>query len=263
MYKVIIFLFMPMLLLAYSDSDSDMDGVDDKSDQCPNTSLTELVDLRGCTIKNLLSPHHFDIILGQSYVEDDDIRLNLSQLQMGYYYKNFSLQLSGSYFDVRGDTLQDSGLNDVYLNSYYQIRPTSNLLIRFGGGVAFPTYERSSNKTDYRASLQTTYTQNDFSLFGELGYTVVGDNDSNSSSTLEYNNTYFYKIGLGYYVNNNFYSSLAYTHFRSTAEQDIETVSLYGYYMLTNNWFTTINYSYGLSDNAMDSVVGLKLGYYW
>lgn len=263
MYKVIIFLFMPMLLLAYSDSD--MDGVDDKSDQCPNTSLTELVDLRGCTIKNLLSPHHFDIILGQSYVEDDDIRLNLSQLQMGYYYKNFSLQLSGSYFDMQGDTLHESGFNDVYFNSYYQIRPINKLLIRFGGGVVLPTYNRSSNKTDYGVSLQATYTQNDFSLFGGLGYTIIGDGDSNSSSTLEYTNTYFDKIGLGYYINSNCYSSLTYAHSSSiySGEQDRESVSLYGYYMFNKNWFTTINYSHGLSDNAMDSVMGLKLGYYW
>ena len=36
-------------LLAYEDSD--LDGVEDKLDQCPNTSFSDLVDIRGCTKK--------------------------------------------------------------------------------------------------------------------------------------------------------------------------------------------------------------------
>jgi hypothetical protein len=38
-----------MVLFAYVDSD--MDGVEDKDDLCPNTLMTDLVDLNGCTIK--------------------------------------------------------------------------------------------------------------------------------------------------------------------------------------------------------------------
>ena len=47
-------------LVAYSDFD--LDGVEDIHDNCPNTSMTDLVDINGCTIKSLKSNHHFDII---------------------------------------------------------------------------------------------------------------------------------------------------------------------------------------------------------
>lgn len=263
MYQVFaVFLLSTSVLFSYYDSD--LDGVENKHDQCPNTPLTELVDLTGCTIKNLISPHHFDVIFGQSYSKDETMNLNISQLQLGYYYKNFSLQLSGSYFDMSSSTLDDSGWNDLYLDGYYQFRLLSNLLLRFGGGMVFPTYDSSSNKTDYKFSFQSSYRKDDFSIFGGVGYTILGD-ESNSSTSIEYDNTYFYKLGLGHYLDKRFYSSLSYTQYKSiySGQERIETLSVYGYWSISKHWFSTLKYKHGLSDNAMDDTLGLKLGYYW
>jgi len=265
MYRRFVLIFvLPVLLLAYNDSD--LDGVEDALDQCENTPLTELVDLTGCTIKSLVSPHNFEVILGQSYAEENNISLNLSQFQLGYYYKAFSFLLSGAYYDMESADYKENGWNDLYLDAYYQIKPTDNLRVQFGAGVVFPTYDStsndsSSNKTDYRASIQSSYTLDDLSLFAGLGTTVVGDN----SETTTFQNSHFYKVGFGYYLNDNFYTSLSYNHSTSIYEslEDIQNVSGYAYYMIDKNWFTTFKYVHGLSDNALDKLVGLKLGYYW
>ncbi|CAA6826052.1 MAG: Unknown protein [uncultured Sulfurovum sp.] len=260
MYKqCIVILILPVLLVAYNDSD--LDGVDDKLDQCANTPLTELVDLRGCTIKNLVSDQHFDIVFGQSYAEEGNISLNISEFQMGYYHKKFSLSVSGTYADLKGDTYEEHGLNDLYLDAYYQIKPLKKLRIQLGIGIVFPTYDSSENKTDYRASVQGSYVYENFSFLAGFGMTIVGD----SSDDTEFNNSYFYKAGLGYYFNDDFYSSVSYNHTNSIYRSlgDIESLSYYGYYMIDKHWFTNIKFAHGLSDNALDNTVGLKLGYYW
>lgn len=260
MYQGFIAIFLlPILVLAYNDND--LDGVDDQIDQCPNTLLTELVDLTGCTIKKLVSPHHFDIVIGQSYVEEENLSLDISQFQLGYYYQDFSLLLSSSYYQIESDSYDERGFNNLYLDAYYKIKPIKNLRLQFSGGLVFPTYESSSNKTDYRASVQTTYNYEEFSFFTGFGMTIVGDH----SDTTEFNNTYFYKAGFGYYFNEHFYSSLSYNHATSMYDTlgEIKSLSYYGYYMIDNHWFTSIKYADGLSDNALDTIMGINLGYYW
>ena len=68
-------LLLTYSLLAYNDAD--MDGVDDKIDKCLDTPFMDLVNKDGCTKSSLISPHHFDIIFGTSYLNYDktDIRL--------------------------------------------------------------------------------------------------------------------------------------------------------------------------------------------
>ena len=260
MQRLLIFIFiLPITLLAYSDSD--LDGVDDSLDQCRSTPLTELVDLKGCTIKNLVSNHHFEVSLGESYAQEGNLSFNFSQVQLAYYNKAFSLSLSGSYYDIESSDYSDSGLNDVYLDTYYQMKPMDRLRVQFGVGVVFPTYDSNDNATDYRASMQSSYKLDKLSLFASLGATLLGD----SSETIAFQNTYFYTLGFGYYLSNNFYSSLSYSDATSiyASSSDIQTLSYYGYYKIDNHWFSSIRYAYGLSDNALDNTVGIKIGYYW
>ncbi len=261
MYRLLtLFLILSISLIAYSDMD--MDGVEDKDDQCPNTPLTELVDLTGCTIKNLKSPHHFDISLGKNHISSRDVKIDTSSLQADYYYKNISLQLSSSYFNKRVYGSKKNGWNDTYLNGYYQLRPTTNLLIRFGGGVSIPTYDAKNNKADYTLASYVTYNYKKLSILGGLGYTFIGDKDSNITS---YSNSSFYNIGLGYYFTNSLYSSISYNSSSSIYKsgENIETLSIYGYYKINKHWFINISYRDGLSDIAMKQSVGIKVGYYW
>jgi hypothetical protein len=257
-----IFILSTITVLAYSDRD--MDGVEDRDDMCPDTLLTELVDLTGCTVKNLVSPHHFDIVLGESYTWDDTLSIKSSSLQLDYYYKDFSLQLFSSYFDLEGDGFSDSGQNNSYLNGFYNIDINDDFLIRFRTGLSFPTYNDVQNRTDYTLSLYGRYQQENIKLFGAVGYSLIGDKEDNGSRSIN-KRILFYNLGLGYNIRDTFYGSLAYNYseplFNSSA--DIETLSLYGYYSFNLHWFATVDYKYGLSKTAMRERIGLKLGYYW
>ena len=120
-----IFLLCTLSLLAYSDFD--LDGVDDSIDRCPNTSMTELVDMHGCTIKNLEGNHHFDVILGASYSQispaQEKTDTLTASIQADYYYKNFSLQVSTAYFNSESTITSNSGQTDTFVGAYYQLNP--------------------------------------------------------------------------------------------------------------------------------------------
>jgi hypothetical protein len=262
--KILIFFFYSISLLAYSDRD--MDGVIDKNDLCPNTLLTQLVDINGCTIKNLVSPHHFDIVLGVGYGREESLSIENSSLQFDYYYKEFALQLSSSYFNLKTQEYFDSGQNNTYFNTYYKIDIDNEFLIRFRAGVSFPTYKSiDENKMDYSLSFYTRYQKNQFKLFGGAGYTLTNDIYSEGSTYQSSQNIGFYMLGLGYNFSNRWYGNLSYHYSESIYlnVDAIETASLYGYYKFNTHWFTTTSYRYGLSKSAIKESIDLKLGYYW
>jgi hypothetical protein len=66
-----------------------------------------------------------------------------------------------------------------------------------------------------------------------MGYNKIGDIDTTNS--FNYQNTFSYNVGVGYAWKNGFYSSLGYYLSSSTFEsvEDLETLSLYAYYPLT------------------------------
>ena len=262
MSRVLFFLvLLASSLVAYVDSD--MDGVPDQSDKCANTPLTELVDLSGCTIKKLVSEHHFDVVLGESYATDTNTTLNLSSLRVDYYYKNWSFQLASSYYSNKDLNVTSSGLNDTYLNFSYLLNPMNNFYLNIGGGVVFPTYDSADNEVDYTASLYGRYKWDDLSLTLGLGYGKTGD--TNSENSISYNDTLSYNVGLGYSWNSKFYSSIGYAKVNSIFEgvDDLESLSLYGYYGIDEHWFTNLNYRYGMVKDDPKQTVGVNLGYYW
>lgn len=254
-------------LFAYSDLD--MDGVDDSVDKCPNTPLTDLVDINGCTKKMLVSPHHFDIIIGANYAGSNYASLNQtdtysSSLQVDYYYKNFSLQASTSYFRTDGNGYSDTGLNDSFIGASYQFKPLQGLSLRVGVGALLPTYDTTlnNNNTDYTASANLSYSSGKANIFGGYIYTMVNDDDI--AGTVAYQDTNAFSAGLGYSLNK-LYISGAY-NISDSIYKDVEkirTVSVYGYYSITTHWFSTFSYAYGLSDSASDNAASLKLGYYF
>ena len=263
-------------LLAYSDLD--MDGVEDANDRCPNTPFMDLVDINGCTKKSLASKHHFDIIIGASYADSDYNTLNKtdtysSSLQVDYYYENFSIQASTSYFDTEGSGYSETGLYDSYVGASYQIKPIQNLSLRVGVGALLPTYDSSlkNNNTDYTASLSASYALGSFNVFAGYNYTNINDDDvvitasDGTTTDVIYQDTNGYNGGIGYYVNNATYMSLSYNMVQSIYKNvdDITSASAYIYYGINTHWFTTLSYSYGLSDTASDNYASLRLGYYF
>jgi len=265
-----------MTINLYAYSDSDMDGVDDTVDSCPNSLLTDLVDISGCTKKSLVSPHSYDIIIGVNYSNSDYRSLNAtdtlaSSLQVDYYYKQFSLQASTSFFKTEGSGYSDSGLYDSFLGASYRLNPINNLSISLSAGALLPTYdtELKNNNTDYTASVNLSYTLDNFNIFGGYSYSLINDYDmlvtleNGSSYSVIYQNTNAFSGGLGYYLSSNLYVSASYSMSDSiyVGVDDIETATVYGYYSINKDIFTTLSYSYGLSDAASDDYISLRLGF--
>jgi len=254
-----IFLLVPLLLFAYIDSD--LDGVSDEHDLCPNTPITDIVDINGCTIEKLVIPnvsHHFDIIVGANYVDNKNFN---SSYIMDYYYNNkFSMQLKGANYE-------EGGLGDTTLNLFYNLKPMQNLSMRVGVGAVFPTYDSplDNNNMDYKASFYTNYHINKASIFGGVGYTIVNDDDINSTNyKVDYQNSINYYIGAGYYLFSNLYSSISYSISDSIykGSEDIKNISLFNYYKINKNWFTTFGYGKGMSDSSVNYLY-LNLGFYY
>ncbi len=263
---LIFFITMPVLF-AYIDSD--LDGVADTTDQCPNTPLTELVDIKGCSIEALESTQHYDIVIGQSYSEIDyntneKTDTKSTTLQLDYFYKNFSAQLLTAYYSSKSATFSDSGLTDTTLAGYYLIPLSHNFSIRVGAGLLLPNYDSSlnNNNNDYLVSLSGTNTIDRINLFAGYNFTKINDDDIPTYG-ITYQNTHAYNAGVGYYLTNKWYASASYYQADGiyTRMEDIKSASLYNFYSLNKNWFTTLSYAYGLSDSASNHSVSLRLGY--
>jgi len=263
---LIFFMTMPVLF-AYIDSD--MDGVDDPTDQCPNTPITELVDIKGCSVEALKSPQHYDIIVGQNYSQTDyntneKTDTHSTTLQLDYFYKNFSAQLLSAYYSSKSATYSDSGLTDTTLAGYYLLPIRYDFSIRVGAGVLLPTFDSSfnNNNTDYLAAISATYSIDRVNLFAGYNFTKINDDDI-PYYNITYQNTHAYNAGVGYYLNNKWYASVSYYQADGiyTAMEDIKSASLYNFYSIDKNWFTTLSYAYGLSDSASDHSASLRLGY--
>jgi hypothetical protein len=267
MYKILSILLIISSTLLLASSDLDMDGVEDAIDKCPNTPITDLVDISGCTIKSLESPHHFDIIVGVNYSQTNYNGLEKTDtidesLQVDYYYKDFSVQISTSYYDSSSVTYNDGGMADSFVGAYYKLYPLSNLNLRFGLGAIIPTYDSSfnNNNTDYIASLNLSYMLEKINLFGGYNYTIVNDDDT---TNIKYKNTNSYNVGVGFYPMSNLYLSGSLNSSNSIYKDvdDINTLSVYAFYTINANWFTNFSYAYGLSDSASDNYFSLRVGY--
>ncbi len=264
-----ILLLFCITLLAYNDYD--IDGVEDRNDKCPDTPILELVSMDGCSIKSLASPHHFDLIYGFDFYQTnydtlEDTNTISQSLQLDYYYKNFSLQLSSAYYNSNSITYNDSGANDSFVGAYYKLTSDSTLIFRIGVGAIIPTYDSdlNNNNTDYTASLNVSYPLKSMNIFGGYSHTLINDDDIPTEG-IEYQNTHAYNVGLGFYPTNKFYLSTAYNSSNSiyTEIDDIDTASIYGLYSIDENWFLTLNYAYGISDSASDNFASLRVGYYF
>jgi len=267
-------------LMAYSDSD--MDGVDDAHDKCPNTPLMDLVDINGCTIQKLTPPkndHHYDIIVGanytgSNYVSTPSTATYSTSFQFDYYYKDFSLQASTSFYTTdANDGYSDSGMNDSFIGAAYNFHPSKELTLRLGVGVLLPTYDTSlnNNNSDYLASLNVSYTMGKANIFAGYIYTQINDDDvlitlrDGTQYSVYYQNTNAYSLGLGYYLSNKLYVSGAYNQTQSIYQgtDDAKTLSGYAYYGIDAHWFMNFSYAYGLNDVASDHAASIKLGYYF
>jgi hypothetical protein len=255
-------------LFAYEDFD--MDGVENKVDKCPNTLFSDLVDIRGCTIKSLVSKRELDLILGVSYGDSDYQTLKktdtfATSVQVDYYYKNFSFQASTSYFDTAGSGYDDKGFYDSFLGAAYTFKAGDSLLASVGVGVILPTYDNSlnNNNADYMASANLSYSLDKINVFGGYSHTLVNDNDV--AGIVSYQNASAVSGGLGYHFDEDLYASASYNSSDSVyvGVEDVQTASIYANYTIDEHWFAMFGYAYGLSDSASGNYVSFRLGYFF
>ena len=257
---------LPLALFAYEDYD--MDGVDDAIDKCPNSLITDLVDINGCTTKELVSPHNYDIVLGLSYSQVDevtDVTDTITQsVQFDYYYKKFSLQVATSYYTSDSDSFSANGLNDTFIAAYYEFKPLQDLSLRLGAGISLPTYDTAleNNNMDYVTSANMSYALKSMNIFGGYSFTLMNDDDID---TLIYQNVNSFYGGLGFYPSSKLYISASYNSSDSVYDgsETIESASVYTYYSVDDHWFSSFSYGYGLSDSASDYSASVRLGYYF
>lgn len=260
-----------ILLFAYSDLD--LDGVDDSIDQCPNTPITDLVDAKGCSIESVIIDQHYDLIFGLSFGElhyrlNEKSRTYTTTMQVDYYRGNLSLQCITSYFQNSSTTGDESGMNDTTLAGYYQWYLKPDWTLQMGLGVILPTGVSAygSHQVDYTASLNMSYAIKSYNLFMGYNYTLIGDDDiEDGNTTVIYQNSSAYSVGVGYYFDAKLYSSIAY-HASQPIYESLDvarSVSLYTFYTIDEHWFTTLNYAKGLSDSASDHYLEWRIGYYF
>jgi hypothetical protein len=248
-----------------------LDGVADIDDKCPNTPLTDLVDLSGCTIQNLVSPHHFSVWGGISYMDSDYKTLNKTSttyatLDLNYFYNNFSLSLNTSYFYSKYSNYNEKGMFDTYLSTEYKYYINSGFYIAPSFGIIIPTYSNDlDNKTDYFLSISFDYNLNKFDLFGGYSYTFVQDSDyttQNYSIIIQNTNSYYMALGYSF---EKLYLNISYNFSNSLYKdiEDIKSVSIQANYTLFENIYLNLMYGYGLSDSASNNNISLKLGWFF
>ena len=263
MKKILLLLGLSISLLAYSDYD--LDGVDDKLDMCPNTQFSDLIDMNGCSVKSLVSPHHFDIIYGISISELESVQTTSQSLQVDYYYKSFSISAASSNYD--SDI--DGGSGDSFIGTNYKLK-FNKLNILFGLGVVIPTYKTdlNNNNADYTSSLSVSYSLKKMSLFSGYSFTKINDDDiveTVDTVATTYQNSSSYNIGVGFYPSSKIYASGSYRNSDSIYKytDDGKTLSVFTSYSITSNWFANLSYAHGLNDTASDYYTSLRLGYYF
>lgn len=266
MYKFLVFLLMVPALFA--NIDADLDGVPDNVDQCPGTLITDLVDIKGCSIESLVSPHHYDIVVGASYSQlnsnsNTKTDTYTKLFSADYYYKNYSAQISTSHSTSKSHSSNDNGMGDTTIAAGYISNIQPNLSARIGAGIILPTYKSTlnNNNTDFIASLNLTYTMDKVNLFA--GYNYTKNNDDDVPNAVTYQNAHGISAGVGYLVNEKLYMNGSYSRSDSTSKNtaDIESLSVMGSYSLNEHWFTNASYAYGLSRSTSDHSVSASLGY--
>ncbi len=256
-----------MTLMAYSDAD--LDGVEDKSDRCPNTPITELVDQSGCSDNQQRRHFTGDVIYGIGYsqlspssnAEADTIT---ASVQVDYYVGKYSLQAILSAYDSQDSGTDERGLNDTFIGVFRHMKPSNDLLVKVGAALILPTYstDLDNEATDLALMASASKRTGDINLFAGYTYTMINDKDVRSQS-IYYQDTHGLNAGVGYYFSPKVYASAAYQVSDSIykGDEDVRSAVFYGFYTIDQTWFATFSYARGLSDTASDHSAVIRLGY--
>ncbi len=251
----ITFLLLVGVIISFASSvnsfkDEDLDGVEDSQDKCPGTPFLMLVDKNGCPIEKVKL--RFYLRYGFTYSEDRGREIYGSLLTLAVSYKKFYLSATGRYYH-RFERL-GSGLGDSSLYGSYTLRLKSLYLIP-GLRFRLPTGDSrfSDPYTDSTLSLVADLFLNgiDVVLFGS--YTIKGN------PALK--NTYTLSAGPGYYFSDRFYASVSYDTVSSSVTGRLSHyLSFFALLDIAGPLYSTLSYSRGLSERAVDNALTVRIG---
>jgi hypothetical protein len=238
--------------------DNDIDGVENINDLCPNTSFEDTVDEQGCSENQ----HYWGEILfsiGSDINMDDSTTVDYNFFaNYNYNVWDFSIYSSQqSSLDTNNNETQSAG--DLYLSSSYnQSKGNLYTKLTFGTKVAIGDAEVSTGENDYFTNLHMSYTfTNGVVLLSSLSYTLMGD-----SNETNYQNPLGYSFGVGYMINNEWYSSVTYKNTDSiySDSENYQSLSLFNSYSFNDNFFGTFSYTKGLDVLSYDQTFAIRLG---
>jgi hypothetical protein len=252
--------------------DSDFDGVSDRYDECPNTPISDLVDKKGCSIKKVAIEESGDvtILLGlnySTYHDDYGNKTNTTSESLEIDYKRGKVKtfLVISQFNSDNTPLSEydeSSFADTRLGFSYDLDQNfTDAYVSVGAGIALPNYKGTlhNNKTDLFFTVDLNYMLDDISLFSNYTYTIIGDSDVKD---IEYQNCSSFAFGAGYSFMPKSYTSASLYLSEPIVKSDdsIKNLSLYHYYDIREDLFSTFSFSYGLNGNV-DNSLGVQVGF--
>lgn len=264
----VVFALLLIATFAFGYDDSDLDGVEDIFDRCPQTPFSELVDLNGCSIKNIDEKISFEIISGVGYSQvnyssqqrSDTFTLSF---ESDVYMGDWSMELYTSKYYSKIENEIKSGFDDTALNVFYRYALNEKLLLNIGAGLILPTYESGYNneKTDYAiyGGFEYFFDTSTY-LFGNLSYTWIKDLDT---ALIKYQNISSFFVGMGYMLDFKNSLSLSYGYYK-TIYRDMQGVRVLGVgysYMIDSHWFICADYDYRSGEWSNDHSMTLRVGY--
>jgi len=246
------------LLLGYEDSD--IDGVEDANDLCPNTSFDKLVDKNGCP-ENEIYWGWATLQLGSDIaIDENSNKLNSYSFLGSYGYKKWYFSISNTQqttYDNNNNRSTNSG--DVYLSSGHKFN-YKNFQTNLNFGIKIATADETigTGEDDYFSSVDINYFINGKqTLFAQIGYTLTGD-----STNTTYQNSLACSLGTGYMLNNKWYSSFSYDYAESIYKdaQEYQSLSWFNSYSFLDNYFISLNYTYGLDNLSYPHKFSINLG---
>jgi len=254
--RLFILLLITINLNAFEDDD--IDGVQNSNDLCPNTSFEDTVDEDGCP-ENQSYLGKLTLTLG-SDINFDDTTTTDYTFYSNYNYNlwDFSLyNAQQSSLDSNNNKIKSTG--DLYFSSSYSIIK-ENFYTTFSLGIKFPigASNVSTKENDYFSSLDINYVINEkTSLLYSLSYTYTGDNNETN-----YKNPISQSLGVGYMINDKWYSSLSYQHSNSiyTDSEDYKAINFSNNYSFNKSLFTTLDYIEGFDKLSYKRIVSIRVG---
>jgi hypothetical protein len=245
-YKLTVYMVILALVVnsANAFTDSDLDGVDDSVDECPDTPFDQLVGKNGCPIDK--EKGQIVLKIGGGLTKDSNYKNILASFSVGYSYKDWYFSILSNYY-LYDSFVDGNGFGDTYIYGSYSL-DFYPLFITAGLTVGVPTGDKNlgTGTTNLTPSFTVDYIIQDFDIFLSYGFVFRGNNSDPS---------YTVSIGNGYQFDT-FYLSGSFDF----DSENGRYLSFYGIKDITDKYFFTINYSYGLNKNATKHFLSFYIG---